>query len=151
MRRGGTVPPSSEGRGGTHMAITNKIVNEGLRPTLPSSLFAVGWLICWHFLFLCCCRFTGVAKWLFEDPLAVVDRQSLDFLLHPRTLLLQANLPRMWSPPLRACPPTYGRLLACWFSSCSSNAVAAAMLPHRGDSKERLLNGLMNHTNMVNM
>lgn len=42
VRRGGTVPASSGGRGETHMAITNKIVNEGLRPTLPSTLFEVG-------------------------------------------------------------------------------------------------------------
>ena len=42
VRRGGSVPPNSVGRQDTHMAITNKIVNEGLRPTLPSSLFAVG-------------------------------------------------------------------------------------------------------------
>ena len=34
------------------MAITNKIVNDGLRPTLPSSLFAVGWVLFLLLLFL---------------------------------------------------------------------------------------------------
>ncbi|CAM9627599.1 unnamed protein product [Ectocarpus fasciculatus] len=41
VRRGSTPPAGGAWLGGglTHMAITNKIVNEGLRPTLPSDVF----------------------------------------------------------------------------------------------------------------